>query len=301
MLTLGIASLWGSRPTELSKISDSFNADLAKCPVVVADEYIPKSATKSTGELRYFIASYSRTLSRKYLPNSKLEGAIRLVICANNDKLLVMGGGEDLEKEDLQAVAERFLHIKVDSRAADYLKVLGGSKGTQDWVSNDKIARHLVWLTQNRKVEFGNRFLIEGHTTQMHQALAVQDKTSNLVLEWISRYFTHPPAAIKSVSIICGNGVLALNASEIKKWWENYLMDNKLPTINMIGRALKRISNKTRKMFNVWYHEIDIDILINWITENQAGDVDDILARINAQVDFIEVKKEIPLENLKVN
>lgn len=288
MLTLGVASLWGKLPTEISKIAETFNYDLAKCPVVVADEFIPESV--STGKLRSWVAGYSQTLSRKYYPNTTLEGAIRLILCGNNDRLLQTG--EDLDREDVNGTADRFLHIKVGDDAARYLKSLGGAQGTADWVSGGRIARHLTWLKENRKVSYGNRFLVEGYTTKMHQALATQDRVSNLVLEWISVYFAQTGTSFKKIQgVFCGNGKLALNSAVIKQFWEMFLHDNRLPTINMIGRALKRISIGSVKLFNLWYHEVDIDLLINWMLENQTGNVEDVLSRVNEQVDFVAPNK----------
>lgn len=282
MLTLGIAGLWNSVPTEISRVTDNFNDDLTRCPLVVADEHIPfHNGKKNTGELRDLVAKYSRTLSRKYVPNMELQGTIRLFICANNDELLNME--EDLGQEDLRAVAERFLHIRVDDSAANYLKSLGGAKGTSDWVMGKRIAKHLVWLKENRKVDHGARFIVEGKPTHMHRTLAMQGTISNLVLEWLARYLTTSTKNVH-LKVICGNGTLAVNADIVKRGWEELLHDMRIPSIKRIGAALKRIAKSEIRVGGIRHHVVDLDMLMTWMVENQMGNEELILAKINAPV-----------------
>lgn len=288
MLTQGIASLWGSSvPTEFSKISESFNSDLARCPIVVADEYIPDGITKkrSTAELRQLIASTSRILSRKYLPNVNMVGAIRLIICANNDRLLAMGD-EDLGQEDLHAVAERFLHIRVEKEAALYLAKLGGREYTKDWVDGRVIANHLKWLSENRPVRLGNRFLVEGHTTQMHKSLATQGTVANLVLEWIGKYLTNPIDANKVVkNILVGSNYICVNTVTVKEHWENFLKDNRIPTVTRIGRCLSNISKSSVIIKGCRYHIVDGDVIFGWLKESQAGNIEEVAKRVSTPLD----------------
>lgn len=297
MLTKGIASIWGTTtPTELSRILDSFNGDLTRCPLVVADEHIPQNVgnRRNTAELRDLIAQTSRTLSRKYMPNIELNGAIRLMICANNDRLLSMGD-EDLGQEDLQAVADRFLLIKVDDKAAAYLKAIGGMEGTKDWVTGGKIARHLLWLKENRIVIPGSRFWVEGQTTQMHKSLATQGTIANLIMEWLAKYFTTNQTQANMINgVFVGGGYICVNTMAVKDNWLMYLPDsNRVPTAARIGRTLSNISKgevhlKDKKGILNRHHIIDAETLLNWINENQAGNIGEVAARIMRPVELSE-------------
>ena len=211
----------------------------------------------------------------------ELQGTIRLFICANNDELLNME--EDLGQEDLRAVAERFLHIRVDDSAANYLKSLGGAKGTSDWVMGKRIAKHLVWLKENRKVDHGARFIVEGKPTHMHRTLAMQGTISNLVLEWLARYLTTSTKNVH-LKVICGNGTLAVNADIVKRGWEELLHDMRIPSIKRIGAALKRIAKSEIRVGGIRHHVVDLDMLMTWMVENQMGNEELILAKINAPV-----------------
>src|SRR5690606_32527461 len=94
LLATGLARLWHTGgASELGRVLEGFNDVLTQCPLVFADEALPQRRG-ITAELRRLIGSTARNLNRKFLPVCNLDGAIRLIIAGNNDRLL--DTGEDL-------------------------------------------------------------------------------------------------------------------------------------------------------------------------------------------------------------
>lgn len=240
MFANGIARLWGEAPTPLASAVGNFNAAIVDCPLVFADEEIPRGVT--SGFVRDFVGALSRQIKRKNMAESTHLGALRLVIAANNPDILKFDR-EDFSVEDISAVAARILYFKCDPGAAEYLTSLGGFQGTSDWIKGDIIARHALWLRQNRQVKKGPRFLIEGGVDIVHRNLATSGNTRNRTVEWICRAmlekWMEPNPGIRF-----GGGELYVNASFAQKKWEELLGDNRVPSLKQIGQAFRPLTTK---------------------------------------------------------
>jgi hypothetical protein len=303
MLATGLARYWSEAgPTELGRILDGFNADLARCPLVFADEHLPRRppGQVTSAVLRQLVASETRTLSRKFLPNCDLRGAIRLILCANNDRMLALGN-EDLSEDDLDAIAGRFLHIHVSDAPAKYLANIGGRSATDGWVSRDMILAHAFWLKENREVVPGDRFLVEGHATRMHRSLAMQPRASALALEWIARYLDGVTPDVARADIIrIGDGEILVNGPGMGDHWRTYIKSEFPPTTTMLGRALGNLAkgtstkrengagNSAARNRNRRFHRINPELVFQWAEQNQVGDVDAMRKMINAPYDPYE-------------
>lgn len=290
MLSKGLARLWteGSA-TELARVLGDWTSDLARCPLVVADEQIPQSfrGQRTSADLRQLIGSSSRTLTRKYLANADLHGAIRLILCANHDHLLALGD-EDLGAHDLEAVAGRFLHIVTPANAKQYLDQLGGPQVTRTWVDGDLLARHALWLADTRVVTPGARFLVEGRATEMHRLLATQGNVASLVCEALSRYLHFPrkfDQSIHKTLIRCGNGQLLVNTSAMAVLWELYLPDDtRVPQTQKVGKALGNLASGQVGHGITRYWDVNAELVVSWAEKNQIGNPDELRARIAAPI-----------------
>lgn len=245
VLANGLARLWHSGGyTRMEDVVGAFNADVAHCPLVVADETLPEGANGkpiSTKRLRDIISADTRSLKRKHMANAALKGTIRCMFLANSEKLLDLGD-EILGADSLAAVASRFLHIQVTHEASSYINSLGGRHGgTKDWVSGDQIARHALWLRDNRKVIPAGRFWVEGHVSKMHRMLASGNQTSSNVLEWIVSYLSKPSKEVRaSGGILVGNGELWVNTKVVSEFWDNHVKTKAgAPTIKRIASAVE--------------------------------------------------------------
>jgi len=255
MFANGIARLWGEAPTPLTSAVGNFNGAIVDCPLVFADEEIPRGVT--SGFVRDFVGSLSRQIKRKNMAESTHLGALRFIIAANNADILKFDR-EEFSVEDISAVAARILYFKCDPGAATYLKSLGGFEGTTDWIYSDRIAKHALWLRDNRTAKRGSRFLVEGGIDIVHRNLATNGNTRNRTVEWICRAmlekWMEPNPGIRF-----GGGELYVNASFVQKKWEALLGDNRPPSLKQIGQAFRPLTTKDlqEKRFMIGTERVD--------------------------------------------
>ncbi len=287
LLSQGLARLWHrGGPTELVRVLGEWSADMARCPLIVADEQIPQSfkGQRTSAELRSLIGNSSRTLTRKYLSNSDLVGAVRLILSANNADMLVFE--ESLSQADLEAVAGRFLHILGDKKAETFLS----SIDTTGWVDDDIIAKHMLWLKDNRVVKEGKRFLVEGSARDVSKQLATRGGVAGRVAEWLVRYICDGPASAlltkhtspqQSDMVRVGNGRYLVNTNAIVTFWEQYAKSKAVPSTPQVGSALRNLSVKQVKGGKKRFFEIDIESISQWAEANLIGSEAMILERIS--------------------
>jgi hypothetical protein len=252
--------------------------------LVVADENI--YGRRRSAELRTLIGTNSRTLSRKHLPNAPLIGCIRLMLTANNDKLLGMNN-EELSADDIAAISERFIHVSVPRVAAEYLRKLGGRAATAKWVDGDLIAQHALWLRENRKVVPGDRFLVHGSPSSMVRALATKPATAALVTEFLANALMRPQILVQtgnSRAVVVGDGDLLANAQAMALAWQLFLDPRRRPATPEIANALVNLSDGERQLGpkgdRVRYRRIRPDFVLDWAAKNGFGDLDAMQERI---------------------
>ena len=291
MLALGLSRLWSTSGfCPMSEAAANWNASMLKSPLVVADEYVPSVNGRdpiSTQQLRDLISSESRELRRKFLPNMLLRGCGRYLFLSNGEDMLHLGD-ETLGVDSLSAVALRFLHIAVTEEATKYLEEIGGrsAEGTAAWVNDDIIAKHVTWLSRNRSVAHGNRFIVEGQVSTMHQKFAMQSPTVGFVLEFLARIVSDKNKAYPS-AVFIKDGKLWANAGDMLKNWELVVQnDRKAPTMVSCNKALAAVAMGTEQVYHSvpmktgkkdaekrqGFWEINTDMLIRWATDNGIGD-----------------------------
>lgn len=280
LISHGLARLWTEGPpTELTDVvGGNFNAGIGRCPLIFGDE----DMTCSTADLRRLIGSSAHTLKRKFLPNMELAGALRLILADNNGHMLEQN--EDLGRDDIEAVATKFLRINVGDRPVDYLKSLGGKAGTADWVTGDKIAAHALWLQQNRTVVPGGRFLVNGHAGETTRLLASRSKSAGLVCEWIAGFVETPIVNIQQQkTAILGGGFVLVNVDAISHHWGQYVFsENRALTKTKIGTVLLNLAKGIVKVNGRRYHDIDMTIVFEWCRSIGLGDETVMNAHMNA-------------------
>jgi hypothetical protein len=285
LLATGLSRLWTTGgPSELSRVLDGFNESLISCPLVLADEALP--ARKGiTAELRRLIGATRRTLNRKYLPAAPLEGAVRVIIAGNNDRLL--DTGEELSTNDLEAIAGRIYYLRVDKKPAEYLESIGGPPTVQRWIDEDKIAEHSLWLRAHRRVNEGGRFLVEGNASEFHRHLATGAGMASLVCEWVARYLADI-SPLPTPLVLVGNGEVWINTEALAKetHWLRYVPSVKVPTAAQLGRALRSLSHGSASSSvsgkAITYHRISAGLILNWVERLQIGDTSAIRAKLEA-------------------
>jgi hypothetical protein len=302
LLATGLARLWHvGGATPLERVMGDFNAEMFRCPLIHLDEGLPDRKFKSASAfLRSLVGSSTHTYNQKNIVTRKVVGAIRLLISANNDNVLKFGD-EELSALDLQAVVGRFLHLRVFDDASKWIEERNaGRKMTESWVDGDGIPRHALWLRENRVLNPGRRFLVEGETTMMHKALVTQGRWSGVVLEWIVRFVNNPSAieklyrsGKKNPRALVGNQQILINTQAVIDYWSTYLNENteNLST-SAVGRVLNQLSDEHKpRMGNgerIRFHQVDPDLVFSWAEENQIGDIDTMNQNLTRQMDLEE-------------
>jgi hypothetical protein len=97
----------------------------------------------------------------------------------------------DLTPEDQAALSQRIMHLDCTQAAADWLAANGGTRMTKGWIQGDAgmpsehvIARHFLWLHQNRpKHPHGGRLLMEGNlNSDLMRDMRTQSGAAPLVI-----------------------------------------------------------------------------------------------------------------------
>lgn len=284
LLANGLARLWINKgaPVNIEDAISDFNSALIKCPLIFADEYLPDKK-HLTGTLRRLIGSPTITVNRKFLPTCTIEGSPRLILAANNEDLL-SNLQESLGVADLEAISQRFLAVKGSPEAVEYLKFLTPTV-TNTWITEDKLAAHVLWLAGTRKVESTGRFLVAGETTEVHRQLLITGYTG-AVCEWLVKLLssTGPiPSEIGKYMEI-GNGQLLVSTSAFdnEHRWESFIGRGYVRSTSKIGKALKNVSTGVKKTDKVMFYIVKPELIFEWCEVNGAGDVGAIKARLNA-------------------
>lgn len=274
LLADGLARLWTTaHPTPLSQAMGGFNEVLTQCPLVLADEMIPKDykGQPRTEELRQFIQERTRPLRRKYLSATPLEGATRVIITSNNRELLT--SYQNLSPEDIQAITERLIYIECPVDARRFLQSLG-TKHVRAFVEDDEIAKHALWLRDNRKVERGGRFYVEGKDSRLLRQLTVGTGLRSAVCHWLVSYLLSPRKLDSTgdrLVFVC-DGSLYACARGLSQRWASYETHEKAPSIARLGRALQglsacRIKSTAGDGRRTYYWQLDTENLISWATQ----------------------------------
>jgi hypothetical protein len=295
MLVEGLARLWGTSPTPYEDLTSNFNGKLADCPLVWIDEQAATSygQTNTTAIFRKLIGTSMHTLNRKYRDAATLQGNLRLLIMANNSDALQVR--EDLTKEDLGAMIERLGFIHTDDKAGQYLESIGGRSTTEKWVAGDGIARHVLWLKQNRRVNPGPRFLVHGWNPDLALELLTFGGLNGQILIGMVYYIIED--TVKNPKIIAGNGKLLVNSKALQTSWgiifnnrektpADWQLGNALQAIST-GQTRERISNQDGTENYVRFWEIDLPSLYKVAEKNNICDAETLTAKINRPVAMV--------------
>lgn len=292
LLASGLSRLWRiGGPSNMANVLGDFNADMFQCPLVVLDEGLPKRKGDLSAQIRALIGTSLFTRNEKYMATTTVYGSVRAMITANNEEVLALGD-EDMSLQDLEAVAGRFLHVHARREAADWLREHNpGNALTVRWVNEDLIARHALWLRDNRVVIPGKRFIVEGEQTDMHRRLVMQGNVPGLVFEWLARYATTPgpldtvyKTKKEEPLARVGGGEILVNTQAVVDGWDLYMKDDyKRPTTQRISRILSRLSDGKRRVGTKerkWLHNVKQEFVLGWAREHQVGDEDQMQANI---------------------
>jgi hypothetical protein len=286
LLAEGVARLWTTTgPVALVDAMAQFNESVLRCPLVFADESVPVDfrGKARTGELRQMIQARTRALKRKYQAEATMHGCIRMVLAANNGDLL--NTSEHLTINDIEAIVDRVVHIDANQAtgAREFLESLPRETIT-GWVAGDGIARHCLWLANNRGVHGGGRFLVSGDKSALHRRLTVSTGLRSAVCCWLVGYLLEPKKfdANRTLLVRVHQGRLLVNVRALAGYWLCYDTNTKAPATGEMARALAGLCSEGTVKLNdgagtrTHYRVADTGNLISWASDCGFADAQTI-------------------------
>lgn len=287
MLAGGISRIYGAPPASYAEFVGSFNSSIQYTPIIWADEKMPQSrfGQSTTEVFRSLVGNSDFTLSRKFLPNVLVQGSLRLVVTANNADAL--GIGENLGPADYEAVVRRVGYIRSNPKTAEWLEQKGGRNFTEDWVSGDKIAEHVLWLRDNRSVTPGSRYLVEGWETPFHRNLNLNLGSNQRTLETLAYIVC---SGVEDEGVFVGNGAALVTLKAVARTWPAAVGIHKDPPgRKTLAQAMRNFTlNKARVETKLGSRsrclEINLDEVMRCADElDMVDDIDAVMARVSAQ------------------
>ncbi len=229
-----------------------FNFALKDNPFIVQDESAGAVYAKfGSSLLREGTTQGERYIEPKGIEKVKLIGFIRYLFAANNDNIL--DTSEGMGAADREAYAERILHVPFPPSMrglCDSIKPIIEN----EWVREKRLPEHLLWLAKNHQIKHrGQRFLVTGERTQLHEGLAGGGGGSADLLYWLLCFCANPAAIVtQGAPIELKDGHLRVNSRAPMKHWEAYLKGDRVPKPHELARALQSVSgNKMQKIIVV--------------------------------------------------
>lgn len=226
LLTRGLSQLWTTGgATSAEEYVSTWNTGIMNCPLVVADESIPRELTSA--RLRRLVQDETQEVRQKFMDSLTVHGCLRLMITTNNHKVLDFD--ENLTINDVNAIASRFLVVRPDDAPARYLAALGGRPGVADFVTGDRIAKHALWLAENHTdgIDESERFLLPP-SQEMIERLRLTSGNIPRIMGWISRWILDGGAILRSMvkaDFLRADGqeqTLAVSTHVVSQYWRDY-------------------------------------------------------------------------------
>lgn len=250
LLLAGLASLWGTPPTDYASVGADFNAAILANPVLAADEgiQVKRDAIDTASEVfRNLVANLCHPVRAKFKADATLQGAVRVVIPANDGYGLPFK--KALGAQGIEAITQRIIYLRCADDTSKVIEDLGGRAGVSDWVKPGfqpgKIASHLLWLRDTRKVEPGSRFLVEGVQTPWHNEFVASQGHKPDVLMLIGKLVKNSSAGRpdgQGAWLDKANKVVWVQASKVYDAWAKW-STNRRPSLNDITATLKMVAS----------------------------------------------------------
>ncbi len=290
LLVQGLAECITTECTaDVTDLTSSFQPGLMSSPYLKVDEGWSKSKSgKHPADMfRELVGGGDHWVDRKWEAPVLISVPTRVIFTANSLNVVsFLTGGREMSPEDRQALGIRLRHMDVGDRATKWLTKRGGIKFTgkrgHRWIKGDAnepssyvIAKHVMWLYQNRGRALGQRFLIEGDMdASIIDEMRVQSGSSPIVIETLVRMIENQGMgggrsdglAISDEGVhVLTNGVLqffrakiAQNVSEKLNAGQVGKVLNGLVEYESRPKVLKGFEAKGR----VRWHKLDVSILL---------------------------------------
>jgi hypothetical protein len=284
LIVNGLARLWGNNYQNLRDYSALMLKD---SPIVYCDEGLPPHWRWQFSTLLRAMTSQSNHTARDTgFSTLKIHGYLRLIF-AGNDALMNLQQ-ENLSGESIEATMKRIVSITHKNRdAKQYLEDPTRAGKLTGWV-NGVLARHVLWLNENRAIDTKKRFMVEDtDTASLTESLT--SKSSDRIFRWI--FNSLATSNFHSEALLAKGGKdrqLYLHLPALETNWSTGMSERERPTPIEFQNAANEIANFRTKISigtatsqkdrlkNV--RRVNLEAFARWMKENQLDlDVDDAI------------------------
>lgn len=291
LLCRGLARVWmADNPIKLKRIAKGdFNDDLMKCPLVVIDEGKWFQNVDVTTILRELTTEPSRMMNPKHHAATELLGFCRFVVTANNMNIFA-NDQYALTPDDRDAIAKRFLEVTPTEAAAMRFLTAMTPDEQDSLAADDRIARHALWLAENRAIKPGQRLVVEGEANvRFATRIITQDKSwGSWVATWLVRYLTNPILVERTQGglVLRDGGRVFVAADAVINTFDQLVKNKKPPQDLEIVNALKSLSTDGKPQriadMRATAFEILLDEILHFAEESSLGNVETMRENANA-------------------
>lgn len=162
-----------------------FQGPLKRTGFLNCNEGFPKDSRYRNipDAFRAYTAGDPILVEDKYVSKIEVNNPLRIVLTANDhDMLAELTGGQNLNIDSREAIAERVLHIDIPETAPKWLEEKGGPEFTKGWVMSHQgesdfvLAKHFLYLYKYCRKPQGSRYLVGGNL--MEKDLATKFMTT---------------------------------------------------------------------------------------------------------------------------
>lgn len=272
LLAQGLSRIWTEKgPTEYSVAVGDYNADFENCPLVLADESLPRDGRGfvRTDQLREFIQRRQFRSNEKYQVAVTLQGCARLIIAANNDQILDLR--EHQTRDDIKAIAERFFYVKAPEKAANYLKKIGGEALINSkWIAGDSLAAHVLHLSETREAKRQGRFGVEIDTTEIADQILIRTGLRSAVCEFLVKWLFIPGniPVNDDPDLFTSNGSIYVHAPAVVNNWAAYMRNEPAPKTAALTLALDALKDDQIELDGKIWDRIPLERIAFWAESN---------------------------------
>jgi len=306
----GLSRLWHvGGPTKWAySVGAHFNESLIRCPLIELSEGLGNLSYGASSEFRDIVGSSAVMVNPKGVAPFWVSGCVRIVISSNDDTVLTdVVGSKEIGPDATQAIAKRLFIVDVGERPRKLIDQwkMKDPRTVDRWIHDDYLARHSLYLAQNRALSESARFLVKGDVDSVHHRLAARRSDSESLLEWLTGFMMSPEKfeqrmkqSNKSPFSCLGGGRVLLHGVEVQETWGVYtnkdtcdsLSAYKISTLLSNLRVSRRKLNRNGARINV--HQINPQVVLTFAENAMLGDADRMTANLNRHLNGVVIEEE---------
>jgi len=289
LVARGLAGLWSMDSLAYSLdelLTSEFQDGLMKCPLAFADENV-KMTSDYFSRLRAYVGQRSLSINRKNIPRVEVQGSLRFLIAANNDRVLETK--DELTTADIEAVQRRIHYLKLPSGSKEFLRSIirrhpdDADYLNRKWIEERGIAKHCLWLNQTRAYK-KSPIAGSGGDPFFAETIATSTGSAALVCQALVRIFSQQGMKLTSPDPWhhAGEGELLVNEEQLCREWQNLVPGSRIqaPTITQHLKNLS-VSPEQVQFGKRKFNRLKVEMLARWSRRKNVGDPDVFLSNAN--------------------